>query len=313
MIGAILAGGFGKRLRPLSNSIPKPLIPIKDDYTIMDRQLFDFATIGVKEVYVLSGHLGEKIEQRYGERTQGIVMHYLREEKPMGTLFSLRNLLGKSDKDDIILRNGDTVTDMNFKRFVDFSKNSNYGLTIFVVKMRSPFGIVDLLGDQVTNFREKPLLEHYMNAGIYYIKKSTFNYFSKEYVEKDIEKTVFPELTLAKQVGAYREDTFWIGVDSEKELDQVREEYRNRTDYAWGFKKELFSNERFVASSYYVKSGESVDVELRKGSLARIISGYGLILNENSNRFKENDIIVGDNPVKIQAESDTTFEMFFSQ
>ncbi len=58
----------------------------------------------------------------------------------------------------------------------------------------SPFGIVDLLGDQVTEFREKPLLNHFINAGIYYIKKNAFEIFLSDYVDKEIETTVFPKL-----------------------------------------------------------------------------------------------------------------------
>jgi len=312
MIGAILAGGFGKRLRPLSNNIPKPLIPIKGDYTIMDRQLFDFSIIGVRDVYVLSGHLGEKIEEKYGEITRGMRMHYLKEETPMGTLYSLRNLLKERDSDDILLRNGDTVTDMNFKKFVEFSRNSSFGLVIFVVKMKSPFGIVDLLGDEVINFREKPVLEYYMNAGIYYIKKNTFDYFYKDYIEKDIEKTVFPELTKAKMVGAYREDAFWIGVDSEKELEQVREEYQNRSDYPWGFKRDSFDNEKFQVTTYYLKSGETIDVEVHVNNLLRVISGYGIIADTVNRKFKQNDNLVGDGVLKLIALSDTVFELILS-
>ena len=68
-VGMILCGGFGKRLRPVTETVPKPLVEISDDYTILDKQLFDFKNAGVNEVYLLAGFLHEKIEERYGGGT----------------------------------------------------------------------------------------------------------------------------------------------------------------------------------------------------------------------------------------------------
>ncbi len=313
MIGAILAGGFGKRLRPVANNIPKALITIKDEYTIMDRQLLDFLGAGIKDVYVLSGHLGEMIEERYGKENMGIRMHYLREEKPMGTLYSLRNLISTFGGEDIVLRNGDTITDVNLKKFIEFSKTSSYGLVMFVIKMRSPFGIVDLLGDQVGSFKEKPLLKYYMNAGLYYIKKSTFNMFSREYLEKDIERTVFPELAAAKLIGAYKEDTFWIGVDSEKELEQVREEYRNRTDYTWGYKKTVIDDKNFEISDYFIKSDETVEFNLSQSDIFKIVSGSGVSIDQNQRVMRENEIAYAKGKLKFKALSNSVIETIISR
>ena len=196
MIGAILAGGFGKRLKPLTDEIPKAMIQIKENYSILDRQIFDFKTIGIREIYILSGYLGEKIQEKYGTEKDGMKFTYLREDKPLGTLYSIRNLIAERSDEDVLLRNGDTVTDLNFQKFVDFSKKSDFDLIMFVSKMRSPFGIVELLGDQILSFQEKPFLNHFINSGVYYIKKRAFPYFSRDYLTKDIETTVFPKIKI---------------------------------------------------------------------------------------------------------------------
>jgi len=76
-IGMILCGGFGKRLRPLTETIPKPLIEIKDNYTILDKQLFDFKNAGVDKVLLLTGFLSEKIRERYGNEYRGVEIEYI--------------------------------------------------------------------------------------------------------------------------------------------------------------------------------------------------------------------------------------------
>ena len=307
MIGAILAGGFGKRLKPLTDEIPKGMIQIRDNYSILDRQIFDFRNIGISEVYFLSGYLGERIEEHYGEEKDGIRFRYLREDRPMGTLISLRNLIKARSDSDVLLRNGDTVTDMNFQRFVEFSRKSPYEMTMFVTRMKSPFGIVELLGDQILSFREKPNLDHYINSGVYYIKKAAFSYFSHDYFSKDIETTVFPKIAADRKAGAYVEDTLWLGIDSEKDLEQIRKEYENRIDHPWGYSRTLFSSGSNTIVDYYIRADQKVSIEIARPSIVRILSGRGRISGESEIMYAENNVISTGSSVQVMPLENTRF------
>ena len=309
MIGAILAGGFGKRLKPLTDEIPKAMIQIKENYSILDRQIFDFKTIGIKEIYILSGYLGEKIQEKYGMEKDGIKFTYLKEDKPLGTLYSIRNLIAERSDEDVLLRNGDTVTDLNFHKFVDFSQKSDFDLIMFVSKMRSPFGIVELLGDQILSFREKPYLNHFINSGVYYIKKSAFPYFSKDYLTKDIETTVFPKIASDKKAGAYSEETLWLGIDSEKDLEQIRKEYEFRTDFHWGYKKEILRSGETLMEDYYVRSDCSVKIEVSGNAILRIYSGRGKIVENTTSMYNENDVIPVSKTFLVQPVENTRFSL----
>ncbi len=309
MIGAILAGGYGKRLKPITDEIPKALVQIRENYTIMDRQIFDFANMGIRDIYVLSGYLGEKIEERYGEKHSGMHFHYLKEDKPLGTLFSLRNLISERSDEDILLRNGDTVTDLNFKRFINFAASSPYGIVMFVARMRSPFGIVDTLGDQITKFREKPYLDHYINAGIYYIKKAAFRYFFEDYVDKDVETTVFPRLANEKLAGAYNEDTMWLGIDSEKDLEQIRKDYSNRKDHSWGYSKTLFTSGERRLTEYFIKADERVDLNGGEGLILRIMDGTGILTIGEQKKYGPQEVFHCKGPFTIDPQSNTRMEM----
>ncbi|MGP6239831.1 nucleotidyltransferase family protein [Cuniculiplasma sp. SKW4] len=307
MIGAILSGGYGKRLKPITDEIPKVLVEIKENYTIMDRQLLDFKSVGIKDVYILSGHLGEKIEERYGSEHNGMRFHYLREEKPMGTLYSVRNLLKNTNDEDIILRNGDVVTDINYGRFARFGEESQYGMTMLVTKMKSPYGIVELLGDQVVSFREKPVLDHYINSGMYYIKSKIRDLFFNDYNGKDIETTVYPELARRKEIGAYREDSFWIGVDSEKELELVRKEYLGREDTDFGYMRNIYSKGKMSIVEYFLKDGSTVSIN--RGNIIRFIHGDGIITNGNGSLYTAGKVMDLENNVDLKAFTPTKLEV----
>ncbi len=236
MIGAILAGGYGKRLRPYTDRVPKGLLELKPGYTILHKQLDDFAAAGVKRVILLTSYLSKKIEDTLGSSYKGIGLEYLREEKPLGKLFSMRNLVEVCDE-DVILRNGDTVCDIDLRKMEESAKDHDALISIFVTKMKSPFGVVDLASDVITGFREKPLLEVYINAGIYYFKKELFPYFLKDYNSTELETTIFPMLAGEGKIRAYKEEGDWIGVDSEKELESARKMFESRDDFDWGYRK----------------------------------------------------------------------------
>ncbi len=272
MIGAILAGGFGKRLRPLTDKIPKALIEISKNYTIMDRQLLDFRRAGISVVYVLTSYLGSVIEERYGKEWNGIKLVYLPEEKPLGKLFSLRNLIGVAGDSDVIIRNGDTVSDIDINEFIKFSETSDYSLVIHATRMRSPYGIIEANGNRITGFREKPLLETLINSGLYYIKKDVYPYFLKDYEEKEIETTVFPLLAEKGLAGIFRDDSFWIGIDSDKDLETARNYYEGRVDMLWGNLKTNFSGKSFTFYTYDVYAGETLEME-HEGGMMRVVSG----------------------------------------
>lgn len=229
MVGGILAGGYAKRLRPLTDTVPKPLMEIKDGCTILDRQLKMMKSSGIGTVYLMVGHLKEKIEGRYGDRWKDMEIRYIEEEKPMGTVYGIRELLMTTDS-DVVVMNGDIVTDVNLSRMIDRARSLDGRALMFIVKLRSPFGIVELVGDRISGFREKPLLDHYINGGIYVIPNGLKKYFER-HERGDVERVIFPILAEEGLLYYYKEeDVYWRSIDSLKDLDDVRKEFESRMD-----------------------------------------------------------------------------------
>lgn len=292
-VGMILCGGFGKRLRPITETVPKPLVEIKEDYTILDKQLFDFKNADVNEVYLLAGFLHEKIEERYGDEYKGIKIHYVIEDEPLGTLNAIRlGMEALGEDKQVVIRNGDIVADLNIKKMIEKSEMSDYDVTMFVTQMRSPFGIVDLSGDKITSFKEKPLLDAYINGGVYFTK-GLLDF--GEFTTGDIEKTLFPLLAKNNQLGYYKEDNlFWMAIDTSKELETVQKEYVNKIDKPWGYEKILISTEKYLTKELYLKEGFQTSYHYHndKDETMYILSGAGYIeFEDRKEYFGPNDSI----------------------
>lgn len=291
-VGMILCGGRGKRLRPLTEQIPKPLMELKDNYTILDKQLFEFKNAGVKRVVLLTGFLGEKISERYGDTYYDLEIEYVQEEKPLGTLNAISLGFDHIGDQACIIRNGDVVADLNIQKMIQFGEKSNYPFSIFITQMQSPYGIVEINGDKLVSFKEKPALDYYINGGVYYSKgKLEFGDFETG----DIEKTVFPTLANENQLGYYKEDgLLWMAIDTSKELEMIKKEYQNREDKPWGYEKVLISTEKYLNKELFIKEGyqTSFHYHEKKDETMYIIKGSGYMEYENRKEyFSESDTI----------------------
>ena len=207
MIGAIFVEGYGKRLQSVSHDVLKVLMPLKDHYVILDHQLLDFERADIWEVYLLTRYRGELIERRYGSKWKGITINYLREEVPMGTLWPLKNLYSSVDL-DMVLRNGDTICDVDLKQFSKISLSNRSLASVVVTKMKSPYGVVYLREHSVTRFVEKPLLNHYVNAGTHFLRRELGPLLKKNFHSKNLEVSVLKYLAAKRVLSANRFNGF---------------------------------------------------------------------------------------------------------
>jgi len=292
-VGMILCGGFGKRLRPLTERVPKPLIEIKDDYTILDKQLFDFKNAGVNQVFLLTGFLSDKIRERFGDDYMGVKIEYVEEDKPLGTLNAIRlGMEAVGPGKQCVIRNGDVVADLNIKKMIESGEKSDHPLSLFITRMVSPYGIVEISGDRLVSFKEKPVLDYYINGGVYFSKKEIdFGDFDVG----DIEKTVFPMYAKNNQLGYYQEDgLFWMAIDTSKELEEIRKEYQNREDKPWGYEKILINTEKYLTKELFIREGyqTSYHHHPQKDETMYILSGAGYIeFEDRKEYFGKNDTI----------------------
>jgi len=303
VVGAIFAGGYGKRLYPYTMEIPKPLLEIKPGYTILDKQLHELSIAGIRDVYLLVGYLHEKIEERFGDRYMGMNIHYLVEDKPMGTFWAFRNAMSHING-DVVLSNGDVICDISIKRLIEEGKKSDNLITVTVTKMQSPYGIVVFSGRKVDAFLEKPVLDHFINAGIYYIKSGIRGYLDRSYVHKDIEKTVFPEVVRDRKMGIYyEEDVYWRSIDSIKDLEAVRKYYSSRVDTEWGYERILTSKKHFDVRELYIRKGEKIGPYKGFSETIHVLRGEGILAIDGKRK-----LLISDVTIEVDSNSERTIE-----
>jgi len=293
-VGAVLCGGYGMRLRPITQEIPKPLLDLRDGYTILDKQLLHFETAEIHTVYLLAGYLHEKLSEKYGTKWNDIEIKYLVEDTPGGTLFALHNLFTACDE-DVVVMNGDIVTDVNLKEMIHHHKRDE--MLMFITPLVSPFGIVEISDSKVISFREKPVLPYHINGGIYVMDSSLNPYFST-YTEGNAETLVFPTIARDGLLRYYREDmVFWHSVESAKDLEIVQAEYVNKEDKPWGYEKIIVSTEKYLTKELYVKKGASTSFHYheKKDETLHVSRGEGVI------EFEDEQVILRKNEkVRIQ-------------
>ena len=171
----IMAGGKGERLRPLTLTTPKPLLPVGDK-AIIDHNVDRLIAYGVKNISVTVNYLAEQLEEHYHEPRQDVQIQCVREPKFLGTMGAVR-LVKEFYNDVVLVMNSDLFTDIDFEdMYLHFIENkADMSIAAVPYTVSIPFGICDLDGRDVKGIVEKPTYNYYANAGIYMLRREVLN------------------------------------------------------------------------------------------------------------------------------------------
>ncbi len=212
MKAIILAGGHGKRLRPITDYVPKSLIPIQN-IPIIEWQIKYLKKYGITEVIICTGYKTKMIENHLSTKKTGVKIKFSIEKSPLGTGGAIKKA-GKmiNDKSFVVI-NGDIITNIDLRKL---AKKSN---SIASIELRTKFGILETNGNKISKFREKKEISNlWMNAVIYYLQKETL----KDLPNKgDIEKTLFPDYAKKGKLNTVKfKNVKWYSIDSFKDMEE---------------------------------------------------------------------------------------------
>ena len=227
MKALILAGGMGKRLRPLTDDKPKPMIPISNK-PILEWQINWLKSHNIRDIVLCTGYMGDNISAYFGNGEKfDVNIEYSKEEEPLGpggALMKSRSLL--ESHSNFLVMNGDVMTDIDPHSLIQNLTDKLIG-TIAVVALRSPFGEIEIQENGlISSFTEKPILnDHWINAGIYCFSNNVFGYLSNV---GSLESDVFPILATENKLSAIKQnDIKWRSIDSHKDIEEAQKEFGN--------------------------------------------------------------------------------------
>ncbi len=225
MKAVILAGGIGSRLRPFTEIIPKPLLPIGEK-SVLEIQITALRKYGFDEIYFATNYKADYIERFFGDGSNlNVKLTYSKEIEALGTAGPL-SLLKDQLTEPFIVMNGDILSSIDFEKFYDFSISKNTHLTIGIKKHITPFAFGDIYfdGDFVTDIEEKPNIEKYILSGIYVMKPSIFQfipdgkYFGMDKLIKNMLESKIP-------VTKYEIHEYWLDIGQIADYEKAQEIY----------------------------------------------------------------------------------------
>jgi NDP-sugar pyrophosphorylase family protein len=223
MKAMILAGGMGTRLRPLTFSIPKPLLPVGEK-PILQRIIEQLRDAGITDIVLATGYQAELIRAFCGDGSKfGVSISYVHEHKPLGTAGPAGALKGQLvPGDSLLLMNGDLITDLDFREFVDSSRASGCELAVAYAKYtyRSPYGVLSIADGAVRAVTEKPETEYAISAGIYCLNGTALDLIPEDtfFTMPDLMARL---LSAGKRIHAYPIPGTWMGLESIEHFNEA--------------------------------------------------------------------------------------------
>lgn len=173
----IMAGGEGRRLRPLTEKVPKPLLKVGAK-PIIEHNIDRLINFGVVHFCISIGYLGDQIEQFFEDGSfKGIQLRYIHEDVPLGTIGAVKKI-NSFNNNHVLIINSDLLTNINYLEFYsEFVKqDADFAVATIPYSVNVPYAVLETINGRVTSFKEKPTYTYHSNAGIYLAKKEIFEH-----------------------------------------------------------------------------------------------------------------------------------------
>lgn len=219
----VMAGGFGRRLAPLTDETPKPMLPV-GDRPLLEHIVEQLREAGISQVNMTTHYRGEAIAEHFGDgRGFGVEIEYVPEEEPLGTAGALGLLDAQGP---LLVMNADLVTRIDFRALRRFHAEHDAAMTVAVrpYDVTVPFGLVRLDREAVVGIDEKPLLRGFVNAGIYLVNPEVCRLVGRG------ERLDMPELITrlvdnGSRVVGFPLREYWLDVGRLEDYEQARAQF----------------------------------------------------------------------------------------
>ena len=222
----IMAGGEGIRLRPLTEDVPKPMLPV-GDRPLMELVIEQLRNSGIEQINISTRYLGDKIKTHFGNgNALGVELNYVTEDRPLGTAGALG--LMEHPNTPLLVINGDILTRLDFRAMLAFHRKHQAELTVAVRQfdMQVPYGVVDCNGPFVKEVREKPACRFFVNAGIYLLEPHVLSCIpnGERYDMTDMIQQLLDE---GRTVANFPIMEYWLDIDKHDDYKRAQDDFKN--------------------------------------------------------------------------------------
>jgi len=221
----LMAGGFGRRLKPLTNNTPKPLLKIGSK-PILENILDQFIDSGFHKFYISTHYKADMVKNYFGDGSNwGVSIEYIHEHEPLGTAGSLGLLPKKISKLPLIVMNSDLLTKIDFEQLLEFHIDEGGEATMCVREydFQVPYGVINANGYNITSIQEKPVQKFFVNAGIYVLNTSIFDNLSgKDYL--DMTQFLERKIKDNSKVNMFPMYEYWLDIGQIDQFNQAQQD-----------------------------------------------------------------------------------------
>ena len=227
MKGVILAGGKGRRLRPLTCNFPKPMLPLLEK-PVLEYNIELLRQHGIHEIAITVQYMSTAIKQYFGDGSKwGVNLYYFEDSPPLGTAGSIKQAEAFLDEPFVVI-SGDALTDFQLSKGIEFHQCKKRMVTVFVKEVENPlpFGLVVMNKEQeIVRYIEKPswneVISNIVNTGIYIMEPEIFSYIpSEQFI--DFSHHVFPLLENKNALFGYVAEGYWLDIGTFAQYRQAQ-------------------------------------------------------------------------------------------
>lgn len=224
-LAVIMAGGLGQRLRPMTEHVPKPLLPVAGRpilFVLLDQLISE----GFDQVVLTVNYKGDLIRRAIADvPAYAEIVDFIHEDKPLGTAGSL-SLLPFRPRNSFAVLNADLLTNISFTEMMRFHDAEKSVVTMATKREKHviPYGVIDLDGSRVTQIREKPSYTYFVNTGVYIVNPEVLDQIPNNQFH-DMPDVVTSLLTQGRRVSSFPVHEYWLDIGNHDHYAQAQKDF----------------------------------------------------------------------------------------
>lgn len=219
----IMAGGFGSRLRPLTENCPKPMLPVGDK-PLLQHQIEQLIRQGFTEFYISTHYMPDRIRDYFGNGSdRNVSINYVHEIEPLGTGGALGLLPDNLSDHHLLMMNGDVLTDLDFSELIDSQSKHNSDIVVCTRELEHnvPYGVVETSGATIIDIVEKPTYRYEISSGIYLLSSDCVKSVAKNQ-KLDMPSLFKKRIKKGKTLATYVHRGYWLDIGSPLDYEKAQ-------------------------------------------------------------------------------------------